>query len=411
MPLNLWESNMNIYEYQAKSIFKKFGLNVPDGLIAYTPLEAQNVAKKLSSDGPWIVKAQVRAGGRNIGKFMDKRAGKKGGIRFSKTLEEVYNNANEMIENRLITAQTSNRGMLVSRVYVEEYIKTFQKFYFSLVVNSATASVMLLLAPVTPNGDDDIIEKATHSPSQILKIDLGCEKSISAADISQIADFMQYNGTKSHLKSFLNKLLNIFYNYDATKLEINPIGIDKDNTLWALDAKIVFDDNALYRHPDILRLRPMAEIEEREVVVAKFGFDYKELNTGIGIITNGNGVALNIITEAQKCNADIACSLNIKGGVDRDKIAASIKLIMTNPSVDGIFIDIVGGFTRCNLVADGIIAVANDLGLNIPIVVRFEGTNKDEAVNILNASQLPIQIADSTYSGIMLAKEAIAEDL
>ena len=130
----------------------------------------------------------------------------------------------------------------------------------------------------------------------------------------------------------------------------------------------------------------MAEIEEREVVVAKFGFDYKELNTGIGIITNGNGVALNIITEAQKCDADIACSLNIKGGVDRDKIAASIKLIMTNPSVDGIFIDIVGGFTRCNLVADGIIAVANDLGLNIPIVVRFEGTNKDEAVNILNAS-------------------------
>jgi succinyl-CoA synthetase beta subunit len=301
--------------------------------------------------------------------------------------------------------------MLVSRVYIEEYIKTFQKFYFSLVVNSATASVMLLLAPVTPNGDDDIVEMATHAPSQILKIDLGFEKSIHAEALSRIADFMQFHGKKSQLKSFINKLLDIFYNYDATKLEINPIGIDKNDTLWALDAKIIFDDNALYRHPDILRLRPMAEIEEREVVVAKFGFDYKELNTGIGIITNGNGVALNIITEAQKCYADIACSLNIKGGVDRDKIAASIKLIMTNPSVDGIFIDIVGGFTRCNLVADGIIAVANDLGLNIPIVVRFEGTNKDEAVNILNASQLAIQIADSTHSGLALSKEAIAEDL
>ena len=411
MPLNLWESDMNIYEYQAKGIFKKFGVNVPNGLIAYTPLEAQNAAQKLSSEGPWIVKAQVRAGGRNIGKFKDSRAGKKGGIRLSKTFDEVYSNADEMIENRLVTAQTGNRGLLVSRVYIEEYIKTSQKFYLSLVINSATASVMLLLAPVTQKGDDDIIEMATHTPSKILKIDLGFEKSISATAVSQIADFMQYKGGKSRLKSFVNKLLDIFHGYDAIKLEINPIGIDKDNTLWALDAKIVFDDNALYRHPDILRLRPMAEIEEREVVVAKFGFDYKELDTGIGIITNGNGVALNVITEAQKCGLDIACSLNIKGGVDRDKIAASIKLIMTNPSVDGIFIDIVGGFTRCNLVADGIITVANDLGLNIPIVVRFEGTNKDEAVNILNTSQLPIQIADSTYSGLLLAKEAIAEDL
>ena len=380
MPLNLWESDMNIYEYQAKGIFKKFGVSVPNGLIAYTPLEAQNAAQKLSAEGPWIVKAQVRAGGRNIGKFKDRRAGKKGGIRLSKTCGEVYANADEMIENRLVTAQTGNRGLLVSRVYVEEYIKTSQKFYLSLVVNSATASVMLLLAPVTQKGDDDIIEMATHTPAKLLNIDLGFEKSISTTALSQIADFMQYKGAKSRIKSFLNKLLDIFYGYDAIKLEINPIGIDKDNTLWALDAKIVFDDNALYRHPDILRLRPMAEIEEREVVVAK-------------------------------CGLEIACSLNIKGGVDRDKIAASIKLIMTNPSVDGIFIDIVGGFTRCNLVADGIITVANDLGLNIPIVVRFEGTNKDDAVNILNASQLPIQIADSTYSGLMLAKAAIAEDL
>ena len=402
---------MKIYEYQAKKIFKTFGLSIPKGLIAYTPTEAQEVAAKISADGPWVVKAQIQAGARGNGKFLDKKAGRRGGIRLSKTLNEVYDNADQMLENVLVTAQTGEKGCLVSRVYIEEYIKTIKKFYFSLVVNSATASVMLLLAPVTPKGDDDIVEMATHTPSKILKIDLGFEKSVHAAVISQIADFIQYKGAKLQLKSFFNKLLDIFYGYDATKLEINPIGIDKDNKLWALDAKIVFDDNALYRHPDILRLRPMAEIEEREVVVAKFGFDYKELNSGVGIITNGNGVALNIITEAQKCGLDIACSLNIKGGVDRDKIAASIKLIMTNPSVDGIFIDIVGGFTRCNLVADGIITVANDLGLNIPIVVRFEGTNKDEAVNILNASQLPIHIADSTYAGLMLSKEAVAEDL
>ena len=402
---------MNIYEYQAKNIFKKFGINVPNGLIAYTPHEAKNAAKQLSSTGPWIVKAQVQSGARSLGRFIDKRAGKKGGIRVSKTLDEVYSNTNEMIENRLITTHTNAKGLLVSRVYIEEYVKSSQKFYFSLVINSATASVMLFMAHVTPKGDDDIIKMATYHPEKILKIDLGFEKTISIANFTKIVDFIQYKGSKSRLTSFFNKLLSVFYSYDVTMLEINPIGLDKDNTLWALDAKIVFDNNALYRHPDILRLRPMAEIEEREVVVAKFGFDYKELNAGIGIITNGNGVALNVITEAQRCGLDVACSLNIKGGVDRDKIAASIKLIMTNPSVDGIFINIIGGFTRCNLIADGIITVANDLGLNIPLIVRFEGTNKEEAVNILNASQLPIKIADNTYSGLMLSKEAIAEDL
>lgn len=402
---------MNIYEYQAKKIFKKFGINIPNGKVAYTPSEAQNLAQQISPTGPWVVKAQIQSSARNIGRFLDKRAGKKGGIRLSKTLDEVYDNTNDMIENRLITSQTNSKGLLVSRVYIEEYIKTLHKFYFSFVINSATASVILLLAPVTPKGDDDIVEMATNTPSKILKIDLGFDKSIDNEKSAQIIDFMHYTGDRSHIKSFFNKLLNIFYSYDATRLEINPIGLDKNNTLWALDAKIVFDDNALYRHPDILRLRPMAEIEEREVIAAKFGFDYKDLNNGLGIISNGNGVTLNVINEAQKCGLDIACTLNLKGGVDRDKIAASIKLIMTNPRVDGIFINIIGGFTRCNLIADGIIAVANDLGLNIPLIVRFEGTNKEEAVDILNSSQLPLKIADSTYSGLMLSKEAVAEDL
>lgn len=402
---------MNIYEYQAKQILKQDGINIPDGVVAYTPDEAVNAAMKISSMGPWVVKAQIQASGRDLGKFIDKRAGNKGGIRISKTLKDVYDNADKMIENRLITNQTDGKGLLVSRIYVEKYINTIQKFYFSLVINSATASVMFLLAPVISKGDSDIIEKATNYPEKILKIDLGTEKNISADRITQISDFMHYKGTKTQLKSFFNKLLNIFYSYDATMLEINPIGLDKKSKLWALDAKIVFDNNALYRHPDILRLRPITEIEEREVVVAKFGFDYKDLSNGIGIITNGNGVALNTINEAHKCGLDVACSLNLKGGVDRDKITASIKLIMTNPKVDGIFINIIGGFTRCNLIADGIISVANDLGLNIPLVVRFEGTNKEDAINILNTSQLPLKIADSTYSGLILSKEAIAEDL
>ena len=213
------------------------------------------------------------------------------------------------------------------------------------------------------------------------------------------------------LRAFLNNMLKVFYAYDATLLEINPIGISKDGSIWALDAKIVFDNNALYRHPEIDKLSDNSEIEERELIASKYGFQYKELDNGIGIIVNGDGLALSTISQAEEQEIDTACFLNLKGGVDREKIAASIKLIMTNPRVDGIFINILGGFLRCNLIADGIIAVANDLGLNIPLVVRFEGTNKDEATDILQKSGLPLSIVSDTREGLSILKSAIAEDL
>ena len=175
--------------------------------------------------------------------------------------------------------------------------------------------------------------------------------------------------------------------------------------------KIIFDNNALYRHKEIIKLTDEAEIEERELIASKYGFQYRELESGIGIISNGDGFALNIINEAQKLGLNTACFLNLKGGVDRDKIAASIKLIMTNPKVDGIFINILGGFLRCNLIADGIITVADDLGLNIPLVARFEGTNKEDATNILQKSGLSFLLAKSTKEGLEMLKEAIEEDL
>ena len=194
-------------------------------------------------------------------------------------------------------------------------------------------------------------------------------------------------------------------------LEINPIGITKDGEIWALDAKLCFDRNALYKHPEITKMADDSEVSERELVALKNGFQYKELNSGIGIIVNGDGLALNTINEAHNIGLDTACFLNLKGGVDREKIAASIKLIMTNPKVDGIFINIIGGFLRCNLIADGILNVADDLGLNIPLVVRFEGTNKFEATEILNKSNLPLLIAEDTLTGLDMLKRAIEEEL
>lgn len=402
---------MNIHEYQAKKIFKKFGIRVPCGLIAYTPNEARDSAQKISETGPWVVKAQIQASSRHIGKFSDKRAGKKGGIRLSKSLDEVYENADEMLENLLVTNHTGAKGRLVSRVYVEEYIKTVQKVYLGLVVDWVSASVMLLITPITENNEDDIVKLAIKCPESILKINLGLQKEITAAQVKEIAAFLNIPTETKELKAFLNKMLTVFYNYDATMLEINPVGISKDGSIWALDAKITFDANALYRHADILKLTDEAEIDEREQTASKYGFQYKELESGIGIIVNGDGLALNIISEARKQGMNTACFLNLKGGVDRDKIAASIKLMMTNPKVDGIFINILGGFLRCNLIADGIISVANDLGLNIPLVTRFEGTNKKEATDILQNSGLSLLLAEDTNSGLTMLKNAIEEDL
>ena len=401
---------MNIHEYQAKKIFRKFKITVPCGRIAYTPDEAREAAQLVSPSGPWVVKAQIQAGSRDIGKFSDKRAGKKGGIRISKTLDDVYENADEMLENQLITNQTGAKGRLVSRVYIEKFIKTERKFYLGLVVDWVAASTVLLVAPVTEK-DDAIVKLALEHPDKILKIDLGLQKSIQQKQLQLVLDFMNSDFNADELRAFLNNMLKVFYAYDATLLEINPIGISKDGSIWALDAKIVFDNNALYRHPEIDKLSDNSEIEERELIASKYGFQYKELDNGIGIIVNGDGLALSTISQAEEQEIDTACFLNLKGGVDREKIAASIKLIMTNPRVDGIFINILGGFLRCNLIADGIIAVANDLGLNIPLVVRFEGTNKDEATDILQKSGLPLSIVSDTREGLSILKSAIAEDL
>ena len=237
------------------------------------------------------------------------------------------------------------------------------------------------------------------------------QKEINKEQLLLVKDFMHSLVTIRELKAFLNKMLKVFYTYDATMLEINPIGINKAGKIWALDAKIVFDNNALYRHPEIKKLSDTSEIEERELIAAQYGFQYKEMDNGIGIIVNGDGLALSTMQQAAQMGIGTACFLNLKGGVDRDKITASIKLIMTNPRVDGIFINILGGFLRCNLIADGIIAVANDLGLNIPLVVRFEGTNKDEATDILKKSGLFLSIVSDTHEGLVLLKDAIAEDL
>ena len=401
---------MNIHEYQAKRIFGKFGIKIPTGLIAYTPNEAKIAAETVSKNGPWVVKAQIQTGARGVGKFLDKRAGKKGGIRLSKTIDEVFCNADDMLENMLITNQTGAKGRLVSRVYVEEFVKTIAKFYVGIAIDRVNASVMVIVSKTIDKDGEEIVQELSNDKESVLKLNIGTDKEIKALQAKEIIDFMHVKTTNKEVKDFINKLLKIFYALDATEIEVNPIGITKNGEICALDAEICFDKNALFRHSDIKAMSDDDEIEERELIASKFGFQYKELNSGVGIIVNGDGLALNTINEAKNLGMDTACFLNLKGGVDRDKIAASIKLIMTNPRVDGIFINILGGFLRCNLIADGIITVANDLGLNIPLIVRFEGTNKDDATEILEKSGLSLLIANDTQSGLLMLKNAIEED-
>ena len=397
---------MNIHEYQAKKILSQYGIQIPKGSIAYTSGEAKRVASSISR-GPWMIKAQIQSGARNSGYFLNKRAGRKGGIRHASKLKDVREEASKMLGATLVTVQTGPKGKLVSRVYIEDYNKCEKIFYAGIVIDRQSAAITLLIGDTK---DEDITEVALTRPKKILKVPLDL---ITGADNEQIAKVMNFLklGEKSRqsIETLVNGLHQAFIDYDATMIEINPAGINKKGQVIALDAKMSFDDGALYRHKDIKILRDEYESEERELSAAKYGFQYSEFEGNIGCIVNGDGIALACMDLIQNKNAGTACFLNVKGGVDKDKIAAGIKIIMTNPRVEGILINILGGFLRCNLIADGIINAASEVGLNVPLVVRFEGTNKDDAKDILLSSKLPLVIAENMEESVDLLLQAIEE--
>ena len=267
--------------------------------------------------------------------------------------------------------------------------------------------VTLLMTTSTTN----MVDLAVNNPDKILRINLGLNDKINADQLSRIMSFLRLDeNCRKNLKKFINGMHQAFMDLDAIMMEINPVGVGRHGELVALDAKISFDDNALFRHPDIVQLHDDYEDDDRTLKAAKYGFQYQEFDDGsIGCIVNGDGIALTIADMLHNRTEQMACFLNVKGGVDKDKISAGIKIIMTNPRVEGILINILGGFLRCNLVADGIIAATSEVGLNVPLVVRFEGTNKDEALEILNNSGLPIIVADSMEDGVEKLLKAMEE--
>lgn len=398
---------MNIHEYQAKKLLKNFKINIPKGLISYTPLEAQKSALKISPAGPWVLKAQIQAGARAKGHFLGHK-NKISGVEIINRIEDIKPTAEKMLGGMLWTPQTLQKGKLVSKIYVEAFQRNQKTFYLSFVINRIHSCITLLAANVT----DNIVDLAQKSPNAVLRLNLDLHGRIKSKDISHLADFLKLpEKSRPHLKTFVQNLSKAFVSLDATLLEINPVGLNDDMEFTALDAKISFDNNALFRHQDIALLQDDYETNENTLKALKCGFKYREFDEGnIGLIVNGDGLASAVQDYLKQTNHKVACALNIKGGVDEQKISDSLKIMMTSPKVEGIIINILGGFLRCNLVADGIISALSDIGLDIPLVVRFEGTNKESATEILQNHHFNVLMAQSLQNAVYKLTEAMKED-
>jgi len=394
---------MNIHEYQAKELLAKFGVAIPAGYAALTVDEAAEAAKKLP--GPlYVVKAQIHAGGRGKGKFKELPPEAKGGVRLSKTLEEVRQNAMDMLGNTLVTVQTGEAGKQVNRLYVTDGADIAKEYYLSMLVDRKTGRIAMI---VSTEGGMDIEQVAHDTPEKIHTI-----------TIDPAEGFMPHHGRAVafalHLTGDLNKqavklaeqLYNAFIASDMSMLEVNPLIETKDGKLLVLDAKVSFDSNSLYRHPDIVALRDETEEDPMEIEASKYDLAYIKLDGSIGCMVNGAGLAMATMDIIKLNGAFPANFLDVGGGASKEKVTAAFKIILSDPAVEGILVNIFGGIMRCDVIADGIVAAARDVNLSVPLVVRLEGTNVQQGKDILASSGLPIVSADDLGDA---AKKIVAQ--
>ena len=382
---------MNIHEYQAKELLAKFGAAVPAGYAALTVEEAVEAAKKLP--GPlYVVKAQIHAGGRGKGKFKELPADAKGGVRLSKSIDEVKANAADMLGNTLVTIQTGEAGKQVNRLYVTDGADIKSEYYLSMLVDRKTGRIAMI---VSTEGGMDIETVAHDTPEKIRTI-----------VIDPVEGFMPHHGRAVafalKLKGDLNKqavklaeqLYTAFMATDMSMLEVNPLVETTDGKLYVLDAKVSFDSNALYRHPDILALRDETEEDPAEIEASKYDLAYIKLDGDIGCMVNGAGLAMATMDIIKLNGMFPANFLDVGGGATTEKVTAAFKIILSDPAVKGILVNIFGGIMRCDIIADGIVAAAKEVNLSVPLVVRLEGTNVQQGKDILANSGLPIVAAD-----------------
>jgi succinyl-CoA synthetase beta subunit len=382
---------MNIHEYQAKTVLKEFGVPLSKGAPAFTPDEAQAVAEELG--GPvWVVKAQIHAGGRGKGYFTEPAAGAKGGVRLASSIEEVKRHAREMLGHTLVTAQTGPSGKLVNRLYVEEGCQIAREHYLSMLVDRETARIALVVS--TEGGMD--IEKVAHdTPDKIITLTIDPATGVMPYHGRRVARALGLTGDLARqADGLVARLYAAFVAKDMSLLEINPLVVTKSGQLICLDAKVGFDGNALYRHPDVLKLRDLTEEDAKETEASKFDLNYIALDGTIGCMVNGAGLAMATMDIIKLYGMAPANFLDVGGGATKEKVAAAFKIITSDPNVKGILVNIFGGIMRCDVIAEGVVAAVKEVGLEVPLVVRLEGTNVDLGKQLIAESRLNVVSAD-----------------
>ena len=382
---------MNIHEYQAKAVLKDFGAPVSAGFPAFTPEEAEDAAKKLG--GPlWVVKSQIHAGGRGKGRFKEPEAGDKGGVRLAKSVEEVKEFAAQMLGKTLVTHQTGPVGKVVNRLYIEDGSDIEKEFYLSLLVDRETSEVSFV---VSTEGGMNIEDVAAETPEKIVTFGVDPASGDMPHHGRAIAKALGLGGNLAKQAAKLGgTLYKAFVEKDMSLLEINPLIVTKDGNLVVLDAKVSFDGNALYRHDDIMALRDTTEEDEKEIEASKYDLSYVALDGDIGCMVNGAGLAMATMDIIKLYGAEPANFLDVGGGASKEKVTAAFKIITADPNVKGILVNIFGGIMRCDIIAEGVVAAVKEVGLQVPLVVRLEGTNVDKGKAIIDQSGLNVIAAD-----------------
>ena len=382
---------MNIHEYQAKELLAKFGVAIPQGFAAMSVDEAVAAAGRLP--GPlWVVKSQIHAGGRGKGKFKELGPDAKGGVRLSKSIDEVRANAADMLGNTLVTIQTGEAGKQVNRLYVTDGADIAKEYYLSMLVDRKTGRIAMV---VSTEGGMDIEEVAHSTPEKIRTIVIDPVEGFQPHHGRAVAFALKLTGdlNKQAVK-LAGQLYAAFVGTDMSMLEVNPLVETTDGKLLVLDAKVSFDSNALYRHKDVMELRDETEEDPAEVEASKYDLAYIKLDGDIGCMVNGAGLAMATMDIIKLNGAFPANFLDVGGGASKEKVTAAFKLILSDPAVKGILVNIFGGIMKCDIIADGVVAAAREVNLSVPLVVRLEGTNVDEGKRILAGSGLPIVAAD-----------------
>ncbi|MCA8931006.1 MAG: ADP-forming succinate--CoA ligase subunit beta [Rhodospirillaceae bacterium] len=397
---------MNIHEYQAKALLQRYGVAVPRGGVAYTAKEAEDVARQL--EGPvWVVKSQIHAGGRGAGRFKNDPDGK-GGVRVVKSVQDVHDNAKAMIDQVLVTKQTGPTGKEVKRIYVEEGCNIARELYLGMLVNRETSRIVVM---ASTEGGMEIEEVAAKTPEKIIKLDIDPLTGLRGYHARAIAFGLGLSGKQvSSAVKFLTGMYKAFMDLDASIVEINPLVVTGEGQVMALDAKMNFDGNALFRHPDVLDLRDETEEDPAELEAAKHELNYIKLDGKIGCMVNGAGLAMATMDIIKLYGSEPANFLDVGGGATKERVTAAFKLILSDPNVEGILVNIFGGIMRCDVIAEGVVAAAREVHLHVPLVVRLEGTNVELGKKIMAESGLPIvsgdNLADAAEKIVKAVKDA-----